>query len=264
LKKKICIAQIGFDENIKRHINKIKDIIHENRKAHLIVFPELILHGHPSVEKPEGILYRRVKYFYKSIANDSDDLYKFIRQEGARVIIGELKGKIGDFYNAATYIDKDRTVSYSKVHIHWTENFLPGKGFKVLDIPAGKVGMIICYDGAFSESWRVLALNGAEIIVNISATPKTFPDKYVWRRLQGAAISNQVYIVYANRPGDYFSGHSTVIDPMGEVLIDAGTEENILHCEIDLKLLYKWRKQERLFSERRPVLYRDVTKRMVV
>lgn len=261
MKRKICIAQIGFDQNIKRHISRIKDIIYENRRSHLIVFPELILHGHPSVEKPEGILYRRVKYFYKSVASDSDDLYRFIKEVGARVVIGELKGRSGEFYNAATYIDSERTIGYSKVHVHWSENFLPGKGFRVHDLPAGKVGMMICFDGAFTESWRVLALNGAEIIVNISATPKSFPAKYIWRRLQGAAICNQVFVVYANRPGERFSGHSTVIDPMGEVLIDAGTDENIMHCEIDLKQLYKWRKQERIFQERRPLLYRDVIRR---
>jgi predicted amidohydrolase len=67
-------------------------------------------------------------------------------------------------------------------------------------------------------------------------------------------------VVYANRPGDYFSGHSTIINPMGEILIDVCTNENIIQCEIDLREVYKWRRQERLYKNRRPELYRDTPK----
>ena len=85
MKRKICLAQIGFLPDIEQNIAKIKKVISEYRKVDLIVFPELILHGHPSVDKPEGLLYRRVRNFYKSVVKDADDLYRFIQKKKARV-----------------------------------------------------------------------------------------------------------------------------------------------------------------------------------
>lgn len=262
MKKQICIAQINYDKESPHHnIEKIKDIIIRNRSSDLIVFPELILHGHPSLEIPEGILYRRMKKFYAAIHNESDDLYKFVKDVDARVIIGELKGTAGSFYNVATYVDRDTLQHYTKAHVHWTENFIPGDKLKVFHTPFGPVGITICFDGAFPETWRVLALKGAPIIVNIAAVPRSFPVNYMWRRLKGAAISNQVFILYANRPGDFFSGNSAVFDPRGETVIQAGEGEAILNAEIDLNDLVMWRTEEKLYQYRRPLLYRDITRR---
>lgn len=258
MKRIVCIAQIGFRQDVSRNVGTIKRIIEENRSADLIVFPELILHGHPSSERPEGLLDRRVRNFYRSIADDSEDLYRFVRSRGAAVVIGELKGGPWSYRNVATYIDRERIVHYAKTHVHWTENFVPGQDFEVFESSLGMLGMLICYDGAFSEPWRVLALRGAWVIINISATPRSFPDRYVRRRLQGAAISNQLFVVYANRPGSYFSGRSVVIDPRGEVLAEAAEEECVLNCEVDLDEVERWRKEERVFIDRRPLLYREI------
>ena len=260
MKKRICIAQIGFTPDIGRHIRKIKNIITQNKEADLVVFPELILHGHPSVDKPEGYLYRRIKKYYDALDDKSDDLYKFVKSNDARVIIGELKGTPEGFYNTATYIDRDRTESYMKAHVHWTENFVPGRMLKVFTTPLGRVGITICFDSAFPEVWRVLSLKGADIIVNISAVPRTFPVKYMCRRLEGAAINNQVFIVYANRPGSFFSGNSAVYDPRGETVVRAEGKESVIHAEIDLGAIKKWRGEEQLYQHRQPLLYRDIVK----
>ncbi|MGD9073833.1 MAG: carbon-nitrogen hydrolase family protein [Desulfobacteraceae bacterium] len=257
--KKLCIAQINYNsENIQGHVEKIKNIISTYRKYDLIVLPELILHGHPSFEKPEGFLYRRMKIVYKAV---SEDVYQFVRDIKARVIVGELKRWGERYYNMATYIDKDQIQSYTKTHVHWTENFVAGRKLMVFDSPFGKIGINICFDGAFSEVWRVLALKGADVIVNISAVPKTFPVDYMWRRFIGAAIYNQVYVVYANRPGPFFSGHSAVFGPMGETLAKAGSEETILEADIDTRKVQKWRNEEQIYPYRRPLLYREVVNR---
>jgi predicted amidohydrolase len=263
MKRKICLAQIGFLPDIEENIARIKKIISDNRKADLIVFPELILHGHPSVDTPEGLLYRRVKYFYKSVASDADDLYRFVQKKKARVIIGELKGGPGRFFNVATYVDKEQVVHYRKTHVHWTENFKAGRDLMVFDTAAGKLGPMICFDAAFPEIWRVVTLNGAEIIVVISATPGGFNPDYIWRRLIGGAFFNQVFVVYVNRPGYVFSGHSTVIDPRGNVLVDAGNQERVIECEIDLDEMINWRTVEKIFENRRPLLYRDISRKHV-
>ncbi len=258
-KKRICVAQINYrSKDIQGHLKRMKEVIWNHKGFDLVVFPELILHGHPSYEIPEGLLYRKMKIVTKSV---SQDLYRFVQQVKARVIIGELKRWGDRYYNMATYIDKDSIQSYTKTHVHWTENFVRGRELKPFDTPFGKVGATICFDAAFSEVWRVLTLKGARIIVNISAVPRTFPAAYMWRRLTGAAIFNQVYVIYANRPGPSFSGHSAVFNPRGEKLISAGYREKIITTEMDLRETSKWRGEEPLFPYRRPLLYRQITNR---
>lgn len=258
---KICIAQINYLRgDFKHHLEKIKKIITGNRSADLIVFPELLLHGHPSIEQPEELLYRKAEQFYDSMADDSDDLYAFIREADARVIIGELKGSPGRFQNVATYIDKKGAASYAKTHVHWTEHFVPGNRLRVFNTPFGRVGINICFDAAFPEVWRVLALRGAKLIVNISAVPKTFSADYMWLRMRGAALNNQVFVVYANRPGEYFSGRSAVFDPRGDVVASADESETVLNTEINLLEVNHWRREESIFSNRRPLLYRELAR----
>ncbi len=256
---KICIAQINYNSrNIQKHIERIKNIVEKYRSSDLIVFPELILQGHPSFEKPEGFLYRKMLVMYSSI---SRDFYELVKTLDARVIIGELKRWGERYFNMATYIDRKGVQGYAKTHVHWTENFFPGKELKVFDAPCGKIGITICFDAAFSEVWRVLSLKGAEIIVNISAVPITFPVEYIWRRLAGAAIDNQVFVVYANRPGGSFSGHSAIFNPKGDLLVNAGSGEAIIESEINLDEVRQWRLDEAIYSNRRPLLYRDIVNR---
>jgi len=199
-----------------------------------------------------------MKAIYSTI---SRDLYAFVRKEKARVIIGEVKRWGERYFNVATYIDKDSTQSYTKTHIHWTENFIPGRELKVFDSPFGKIGITICFDAAFSEVWRVLSLKGAEVIVNISAVPETFPVDYMWRRFMGAAMYNQIFVIYANRPGPHFSGSSAVFSPQGEILLSSGATETIIEAVIDLNEIQRWRREEEIYPNRRPLLYREIVNR---
>lgn len=261
MKINVCIAQVSYRGSVERHIDGLKKIIRQNRTSDLIVFPELILHGHPSIERPEGLLYRKVRHYYRTIKDRSDDLFQYIKDMNARVIIGELKGKPGQFYNAATYVDRKTIDSYLKTHVHWTEKFIAGNKINVFQSPFGKLGINICFDGAFPEVWRVAALQGAPVIVNISAVPQSFPIDYMWLRMKSAALNNQVFVIYANRPGAYFSGHSAIFSPRGEAIISAKTKARILKTEIDLNEVKTWRKEERIYRNRRPRLYRDISQR---
>jgi predicted amidohydrolase len=259
VKARICVAQINYlKDDPDGHIERIKGIVSEHAASDLIVFPELILHGHPSAGMPEGLLYRKMRVHHAFV---SEDMYKFVRRAGARVIIGELRRQREKYFNVATYIDGETVQSYTKTHVHWTENFVPGRQLKLFDTPLGKIGITICFDAAFPEVWRVLALNGADIIINISAVPRSFPVRYMWRRLQGAALDNQVFVIYANRPGDYFAGYSAVVDPRGDVVAHANDEETVLQAGIDLDDIQSWREEEAIYPNRRPLLYREISKK---
>lgn len=256
-KRNICIAQVGYHEgDVHHHVERLEAIIDEHRDADLIVFPELILQGHPKREdEPEGLLYRRAKALYGRI---SADMYRFVADRGARVILGEMQERFDELENAASYIDGNGVQTYTKTHVHWTERFVPGDALMCFETPLGRVGINICFDAAFSEVWRVLALMGPRLMVNISAVPIHFPVAYMHRRMQGAALDNQVFVAYANRPGPKFGGGSALFDPRGEFMVSSGSDEAILRAEIDLDEVDHWREEEAVYAHRRPELYRSL------
>lgn len=256
---KITLAQINFQpQDVEGHLQRMMDIIRQKADSDLIVFPELILQGHPSDLQPEGYLYRRVKV---CMAQASRMIYDHVRQCDARVVLGELQRHGDLFRNLATYVDRSGPKSYAKTHVHWTEHFQPGTRLKVFSTPLGPLGLNICYDAAFSEVWRVLALNGARMVINISAVPGHFPVPYMQRRMQGAAIFNQYHVVYVNRPGPFFSGGSAVYDPHGDQLAALGGGDEVRDVLLDSMALDEWRQEEIVFENRRPLLYRRVTSR---
>jgi predicted amidohydrolase len=259
MKIRLTLAQINYDSsNVHGHIERIKAIISEYRASDLIVFPELILHGHPSLERPEGLLYRIMEGRERRL---SEELARFVRDMDTRVILGEIRRKGDYFYNMATYMDDVSVQSYAKTHIHWTEHFIPGKELPVFSTPAGRLGMMICFDAAFPEVGRVLALRDAQIIVNIASVPMTFSPKYMQRRLAAIALNNQVFVVYVNRPAPNFAGHSAVFDPRGNLLTQADKDESVFHVDIDLEDIRRWREEEHIYGHRRPLLYRDIVLR---
>lgn len=254
-KKKICIAQIGVLPDLESHVGRIKDLIVRHRHADLILFPELILHGHPSKDHPEGLLFRRARVSHRSL---SQEIYRFARDREVCILIGEVKKRGDRYYNMATCVGPNGEEQYAKTHVHWTENFQPGKELKVFSCLGFDLGVTICFDAAFSEVFRTLALRGARAIANISAVPETFPVAVMWCRLQAAALNNQVFLLYANRPAPRFSGHSAVFDPRGECLASAGAGEEVLEVDIDLAEIETWREEESIYPHRRPKLYRDM------
>ncbi len=256
MKKRITLAQINYNpEDPCGHVERIKTVIAENRASDLIVFPELILHGHPSLERPEGYLYRKTE---RREGRLLEEITRFIREMDARVVLGAIRRRGCLFYNLATYIDYASVHSYAKTHVHWTENFIPGRDLPVFSTPAGRLGLSICFDSAFVEVGRVLALKGAQIIVNISAVPRDFPVRFMRRRLSAMALNNQVFVVFVNRPGPFFSGHSAVFDPRGDMIAQVLENETIFHVVIDLEDLRCWREEESIYPHRRPLLYREL------
>jgi len=255
----ICIAQMNYNsKDIQSHVEKIKGIISRFRTHDLVIFPELMLHGHPSFERPEGFLYRKMKVVYRNV---SEELYDFVAKVDARVVIGELRRRGDSFFNLATYVDRDGPQSYTKTHVHWSEKFVPGEEIMVMDTPLGPLGLCICFDAAFPEVWRVLALKGAELAVCQSAVPWSFAKEYMWRRAQGAAMFNQYYVAYANRPGPHFGGGSAVFSPRGERIAAAGPDEQLLTVSCDPAEVARWREEEPALAHRRPLLYRDLAER---
>jgi len=187
----------------------------------------------------------------------------------------------GVYFNTAAVIDADGSFlgKYRKTHIPQVDPgfyekffFKPGDlGYPVFDTAYLKLGVYICYDRHFPEGWRALALNGAEYIVNPSATVAGL-SKYLWELEQPAsAAANGVFIGAINRVGSEepwasshnmgeFYGSSYIVNPRGAIEAQAsyGDDELLVH-EIDLDMVREVRDTWQFFRDRRPETYGPLT-----
>jgi len=182
------------------------------------------------------------------------------------------KAMTGVYYNAAAVIDADGRYlgKYRKSHIPQVAGFFEKFFFKpgnsnwpVFETAFCKLGVYICYDRHFPEGWRALALNGAEYIVNPSATVAGL-SQYLWKLEQpAAAVANGVYIGAINRVGTEapwnigkFYGTSYVVDPRGEFLVEASEDKDeLVVAEMDMDKVREVRNLWQFFRDRRPEMY---------
>ena len=181
----------------------------------------------------------------------------------------------GVYFNTAAVIDADGTYlgKYRKTHIpqvagFWEKFFFkPGNsGWPVFETAYCKLGVYICYDRHFPEGWRALALNGAEYIVNPSATVAGL-SQYLWELEQPAsAAANGVFIGAINRVGaeapwniGEFYGSSYIVNPRGQIEAQASADgDELLIHEIDLDMVREIRNNWQFFRDRRPEVYGEL------
>lgn len=249
----ICVAQIDVETAAPfDNLAKMEGIIRDHRDADLIVFPELTVHGHlmsPMSRQEILNMLARAPTDYRQ------RLHACAQEVKTNVIFGEIGQVAGKLYNLAVFVSPEGIDWYAKTHVHWTEEFDPGAELRVFDWPFGRLGPLVCFDSAFPEAARVLALRGASVIVTIAAVPESFDVKYMHRRAGAIALNNQVFSVLANRTGAGFAGKSAVFDSRGDVIALAGDKEEVLTVTLDLSALEQWRRAEPLERYRRPHLY---------
>jgi predicted amidohydrolase len=240
------------DENIQ----KAKSLIGDAKGCDIIYLPELFTTGYALDD---------IKDLAEQVPGPTTDSLALMAREAGALIgatLAELDG--GRIYNTHVIIDtKGNLVArYRKAHLfgplHETDHFSPGSELVTADIKIAILGLMTCYDIRFPEQARKLTLDGAHILTCPSEFPK--PRLSHWRNLLLArAIENQVFVVAVNRVGsdtqaDYF-GHSMIIDPWGEVLAEAGEEEEVITAEVDIKTIEEVRGRIPVLKDRRLDLY---------
>jgi len=180
----------------------------------------------------------------------------------------------GRQYNSVVCVTGDGVLgNHRKVHQPLSEDasYASGDRFHAFDTPVGRLGMMICYDKAFPESARALALDGAEIGVCVSAWPgartKASADleQDRWKRRfdlfdRARALENQIVWLSANQAGTFgslrFVGSAKVVDPGGEILADTGVTAGIAVAELDVaQALETARRSMGHLRDRRPETY---------
>jgi N-carbamoylputrescine amidase len=191
----------------------------------------------------------------------------------------------GIYHNSLVVIDADGTLmgKYRKKHIpddpsfYEKYYFTPGEDeYQVYDTQYAKIGPLICWDQWYPEAARITALKGADLLVYPTAIG-TLPDEDetmsrefldAWQIIQRShAIANGCFVASINRVGQEgnvsFWGHSFVAGPFGQMVAEAGTDEEVLISEIDLSKIEKQRQVWPFFRDRRIDTYEPILKRFI-
>lgn len=237
--------------------------------ARLIVFPECALTGYCFESKAEAL---RVA---EPIPGPSvDAVAEHCRALDVFCVFGLLEKSGEKLFNACALVGPNGPIgSYRKIHLPFlgVDRFAdPGdRPFAVHDAAGVKIGMHICYDGAFPESGRVLTLLGAELLVLPTNWPR-HSECAAEHLMICRSMENVVYSMAVDRVGEErgfrFIGRSSIVDSAGAVLASAGADrEEILYAEIEPALA----RQKRLvrvpglheidrIADRRPGFYRPL------
>ncbi len=196
------------------------------------------------------------------------------REQGLWVHLGSLAlkgGGDGRLVNRGFVIDDKGTIRarYDKIHLFdvdlptgesWRESaaYAPGERSVIATTPWARIGLSICYDMRFPDLYRALSDAGAELL-SVPAAFTVPTGRAHWHvLLRARAVEAGAYVVAAGQTGRHEDGratfgHSLVVDPWGEVLLDMGEEEGVGFADIDLTRLADVRARVPALRHRRPI-----------
>jgi predicted amidohydrolase len=242
-KFKVALGQISCERAEKsKNLKRIEKAVAKAKKqaAGLVIFPELSLTGY----KVRDEIYELAE----TIPGPSTSVIEDIaRKTRTHIVFGmpELSEKTqATIYNTAVLVSPKGIIGkyrkmYLPTHSVFEEKryFRPGYQTAAFDTDLGKIGLIICYDIFFPEVSRLTRLEGAQLIICISASPavrRSFFETLTVAR----AIENTAFLAYVNlvgiEDGLQFGGGSRLIGPQGKILAKAKyDEEDLVIGEVD-------------------------------
>jgi len=251
--EKIRVALIQSEtreEFDSRRLATMASLLDGTRGADLVLLPELWRVGYSDfgayVTKAETIDGETVSL----VREKARDLKAFVL---GGTIVEEEDGKL---YNTAILVDRrgELLTAYRKIHLldyRSRERTLlcPGDAVKVVPTEFGVLGLAICYDLRFPELFRTLAERGAQIVLVPSAWPARRLE--AWDALSRArAVENQGYLLACDGAGNGLLGRSRVVDPWGVIVASLGERPGVLHAELDLGALRRYREEFSAWRER--------------
>lgn len=273
------------EANLKKFLHYIEEAARQ--KADLVVFPELGLQGIPSsmlTYSPDECEYQQNAAELVPEGETTQLMIGKAKEHNLYICWGMTEASHshpGTIFNTCVLVGPEGFVGkYRKVHNPMTERLYmqPGCQYDVFDTKIGKIGLMVCFDKAFPETARSLALKGAEIIVGPTCWPwPTYPDEkdfdaeahVLYERVR--ALENQVFYVSSNVVGEMASGGhecglSQIVDPKGEILVSTNMyNEGMVTAEIDVQQELKDVRgglkgmHSNLLKDRRPDTYGQLT-----
>lgn len=271
---KIALCQMNViddkDANIKKAISMIETS--KKKEAELIILPEMF-----------NCPYQNDKFIeYSEVEKDSYTLSKIAeiaKKNSVYILAGSIpekeinKDSEEKIYNTSFLFDRNGNViaKHRKMHlfdidvkdkIYFKESdvLTSGNQFTIANTEFGKIGIGICYDIRFPELARIMALEGAKILVYPGAFNLTTGPAHWELLFKSRALDNQLFCVGVapalNKEASYSSfGHSIITNPWGEIISEANYDEELLIAEINLDEIEKIREEIPLLKNRRKDLY---------
>jgi predicted amidohydrolase len=262
-----------FGRDLEEDFAVVERLVKEARAAgvRLLALPEACLGGYllsldNDTELDEGP---------PALALEGPEIRRLATLAGEMTVVAGYCEDGGDIrYNSVVCVTGDGVLgNHRKVHQPLSEDASYASGDR-FHTPVGRIGMMICYDKAFPESARALALDGAEIGVCVSAWPGSRTNAAAdleqdrWKRRfdlfdRARALENQIVWLSANQSGTFgslrFVGSAKVVDPGGEILADTGVGGGIAGAELDVaQALATARRSMGHLRDRRPETYGPV------
>ncbi len=275
-------------DNKARLVEKIRRVASEG--AELVVLQEL--HNSLYFCQTEDVDLCNLA---EPVPGSSTELFGALAKELGVVIVVSLfeRRAAGVYHNTAVVLESDGSIAgtYRKMHIpddpayYEKFYFTPGDlGFHPIDTSVGRLGVMVCWDQWYPEAARLMALQGAELLIYPTAIGYSAADpideqerqREAWRTVQrGHAVANGLPVVAVNRVGHEddpsnqtagidFWGSSFVAGPQGELLYDAPTDsEAVAVIDIDLQHSEQVRRWWPFLRDRRIDAYGDIVKRYI-
>jgi len=253
---KIAILQLNVSDDPAANLLDTRRMVEEAaaQGAELIATPEVTNCVSTNREHQRSVLH----------LEQDDPTLAALQSDAARLGVWILLGSIGlktedadaRFANRSFLIDPSGAVvsRYDKIHMFdvqvtptetWKESaaYRPGAQAVVADTPFGRIGMTICYDVRFPALYQALAEGGADILTVPAAFSPVTGAAHWHALLRARAIETGCFVIAPAQTGTHASaahktrdtyGHSLVVAPWGEVILDAGTNAGIYMAELDM------------------------------
>ena len=273
------------EDNKARLAGKIAKLAHEG--AELIVLQEL--HNSLYFCQVENVDNFDLA---EPVPGPSTEFYGRLAKECGVVLVTSLfeRRAPGLYHNTAVVFEKDGTIAgrYRKMHIpddpgyYEKFYFTPGDlGFRPIKTSVGCLGVLVCWDQWYPEAARLMALQGAELLIYPTAIgydPNDTPEEQQRQRrawqtvMRGHAVANGLPVIAVNRVGkesvvdssQLFWGTSFVCGPQGELLYEASeTDEESTIVAVDMLRSEQVRRWWPFLRDRRIDNYQDITKRFI-
>jgi N-carbamoylputrescine amidase len=246
---RMAAVAAGFDRDLEADFGRIEKLVAAARErgVRLLALPEAALGGYlTSLDGTAGTP--------PALAPDGPEIRRLAAIAAEMVVtVGYCEDGGDVLYNSVVCVNGDGVLGHHrKVHqpLNEDSSYRAGGHFAAFDTPVGRLGMMICYDKAFPESARALALDGAEIVVCVSAWPGSRTNASSdlaqdrWKRRfdlfdQARALENQIVWLSANQSGTFgslrFVASAKIVDPGGEILADTGIAAGMAVAELDVR-----------------------------
>lgn len=203
----------------------------ESDDSDLFIFPEMFLTDYS---------FKELGSVNKDVEDALDSILSVTSEKGCTAVVGGPRYTDEDVHNAA-YVISDHIAWYDKINLpnfgpfSERERFIPGSEPFMFECAGFRFGVIVCYDIFFPELTKMYAMNGADAVICISASPVTSKTPFE-RVIPARAVESTLYMLFVNNIGFRgkmeFFGKSRCLTPTGDISVILDHDETIRAVEL--------------------------------